>query len=699
VSSDLPEPPLSAFSGGPAREVLNWLYRFVAAIELSPSVAVHSQDRSGIVRFWNQACAALTGISASEAIGQPFVKLVRHIGQEREFDEVILSVWRTGEAIKAREWQVELRDGRRLWLHSSHFPVPGKGEEEVGQVFCMEVDLTARKELEDSLRQAGQVFDHARDAILLVDRAHRVLAANRAYTELTGYSAEEVIGVELPSLRLGVQERVFYDRLRDHVDDHGHWEGELWGMRRDGSTIPIRAVLSAITDQNGQASSYMLMLSDISERQRAVEQARHQAEHDALTGLPNRTLFMDRLGQALAGVARQRRQFALMFIDLDHFKAVNDKHGHEAGDAVLQEVANRLRRCVRRVDTVSRLGGDEFVVLLADIGGVDQAAHVAATIMQSVGRPIEAEVGSLSLSVSIGIAICPSDGEDPKTLLRHADVAMYHAKESGRSAFHFFSQEMNSRVFERVQMENRLRRALDNGEFELEYQPEIEIGSGRTVGFEALLRWRDPERGRLLPDAFIKAAEESGLIVPIGQWVLCEACQQGRRWHDAGLPVVVSVNLSNVQFVHDDLLRYIDEALAASNLAPEFLDLEITEKTIMNGDAAILATVNSLRERGVKLTIDNFGTGFSSLSSLRRFPLSKLKIDRSFIDDIVSEPEGVAMIPAIIALARSLKLKVIAEGVETAEQLEYLQQHGCDEYQGFYAGGAPPGPPPIPPPP
>ena len=701
MSSELPEPPLSALSGGPAREALDWLYRFVAAIELSPSVAVHSQDRSGTVRFWNRACVALTGISAREAIGQPFVKLVQHVGQEREFDEVIASVWRTGEAVTAREWHVELRDGRRLWLHSSHFPVPGdgRGEEDVRQVFCMEVDLTARKQREDSLRQAGQVFEHARDAILLVDRAHRVLAANRAYTELTGYPAGEVIGVELPSLRLGVQERAFYDGLRDHVNRQGHWEGELWGMRRDGSTIPVRAVLSAITDQDGEPSSYMLMLSDISERQRAVEQARHQAEHDALTGLPNRTLFMDRLEQALAAVARQHRQFALMFIDLDHFKAVNDKHGHEAGDAVLKEVAQRLRRCVRRVDTVSRLGGDEFVVLLADIGGVDQAAHVAATIMQSVARPIEAEAGPLGLSVSIGIAICPSDGDDPKTLLRHADVAMYHAKESGRSEFHFFSQEMNSRVFERVQMESRLRRALDNGEFELDYQPEIDIGSGRTVGFEALLRWRNPERGRLLPDAFIGAAEASGLIVPIGQWVLREACQQGRRWHDAGLPVVVAVNLSNVQFVHDDLLRYVDDALAASNLAPAFLELEITEKTIMNGDAAILATVTSLHQRGVKLTIDNFGTGFSSLSSLRRFPLSKLKIDRSFIDDIVSEPDGVAMIPAIIALARSLKLKVIAEGVETAEQLRYLQQHGCDEYQGFYAGGAPPGLPAATPPP
>jgi diguanylate cyclase (GGDEF)-like protein/PAS domain S-box-containing protein len=709
VSSDLPEPPLSAFPGGPARDVLDWLYRVVAAIELSPSVAVHSQDREGIVRFWNHACAELTGIPAREALGQPFGALVKHLGRQQEFDDTIASVWRTGQAARAREWQVELRDGRRLWLQSSHFPVPGDGagEDQTRQVFCMGVDVTARKEFEESLRQAGQVFEHARDAILVVDREHRVLAANRAYTELTGYAAEEVIGVELPSLRLGMQERAFYDRLRDHLDGLQHWEGELWCMRRDGSTVPLRAALSPITDESGAVTSYMVMLTDISERRRAVEQARHQAEHDALTGLPNRIRFMDRLEQALATVARQHRQFALMFIDLDHFKAINDTHGHEVGDAVLQEVAHRLRRCVRRVDTVSRLGGDEFVVLLADIGGVDQAAHVAATIMQSVAHPVPVAAGSpnltLALSVSIGIAICPSDGDDAKTLLRHADVAMYHAKENGRSAFQFFSQEMNSRVFERVQVEQRLRRALENGEFELEYQPEIDIGSGRTVGFEALIRWRDPERGLLMPDAFIGAAEESGLIVPIGKWVLLEACQQARRWRDAGFPVVVAVNLSNVQFAHADLLRYVDEALEASGLAPEYLDLEITEKTIMGGDAATLALVNTLRARGVQLTIDDFGTGFSSLSSLRRFPLSKLKIDRSFIDDIVSGPDAAAMIPAIIALARSLKLKVIAEGVETAEQLHFLQQHGCDEYQGFYAGAggtAPPVPaPPRPPPP
>ena len=696
VSSQLSEPSSSASPGGPACGTLDWQYHVAAAIALSPAVAVHSQDRHGIVRFWNKACAALFGIPAEEAIGQPFASLVRHLGREREFDQVLAGVWQTGEPVPAHEWHVELRDGRRLWLYSSHFPVPGEGGAdgeaygaaygEAHQVFCMEIDLTARKELETALRRASQVFEHARDAILLVDREHRVLAANRAYTELTGYPAAEVIGALLPSLRLGVQDIDFCNRLRAHLELHRHWEGELPCVRRDGSAIVLRAALSAMSE-DGATTGYMIMLSDISERRRAVEQARHQAEHDALTGLPNRILFMDRLGQALAAYTRQGRQFAIMFIDLDHFKEVNDGLGHEAGDAVLQEVANRLRHCVRRVDTVSRLGGDEFVVLLADIGTVDQddhVAHVAGTILQAAARPIDAGGQQASLSVSIGVAVCPADGDDAKTLLRHADVAMYHAKDSGRNAFRFFSPQMNERVQERIEMEERLRRALERGEFELDYQPEIDLRSGRTVGFEALLRWRDPERGRLLPEAFIAAAEESGLIVPIGEWVLREACQQARRWRDAGFPVVVAVNLSNVQFLHDKLLGYVDAALQASNLAPEFLDLEITEQTIMGGDAATLATVNQLRQRGVQLTIDDFGTGLSNLSSLRRFPLSKLKIDRSFVEDIVSAPEGAAMIPAIIALARSLKLRVIAEGVETEAQLHYLRQHGCDEYQGFY---------------
>jgi predicted signal transduction protein with EAL and GGDEF domain len=340
---------------------------------------------------------------------------------------------------------------------------------------------------------------------------------------------------------------------------------------------------------------------------------------------------------------------------------------------------------VRGVDTVSRLGGDEFVVLLADIGGADQAAHVAGSVMQAVARPIRTDGSEIVPSLSIGIAICPADGLDADTLLRHADVAMYHAKQSGRNQFSFFSPRMNEHVIERVQMEAMLRSALDNHEFVLEYQPEVDILTGRTIGAEALLRWRHPQRGLLLPHDFIGAAEESGLLVPIGEWVLREACRQACAWRDKGFPVAVAVNLSKAQFMHKNLLHSIDEALAVSRLDPHCLGLEVTEGVIMRGDAATAATVEALRARGVQLTVDDFGTGLMSLSSLRHFPLSKLKIDRSFVEDILRSPGEAALIPAIIALARSLKLKVIAEGVETAEQLHYLAQHGCDEYQGYYA--------------
>ena len=687
----LPPPLPLALPDGQGREALDALYRFVAAIELTPAVAVHSQDRSGIVRFWNRACAELFGIPAEQALGQPFASLVSHLEQQEEFDRAIAAIWSSLEAPPAREWHVQRPDGRRLWLHSSHFPVLGAGGAQ--QVFCMEMDISARKEIESTLQQAALVFDNSRDAILVLDHDYQVLAVNRAYTAMTGFPADTIVGASLPSLRLGVKDKGFYERILRHMDSHDHWEGELWSVRSDGATFPIRASLSTIRDAQGAITSYMALLSDITDRKRMEEEARHLAHHDPLTGLPNRALFMDRLAQALAANRRQRDEFALMFLDLDHFKAINDTHGHEAGDAVLQEVAARLTRCVRGVDTVSRLGGDEFVVLLTDIGGVDQAAHVAATVMQSVARPVASGGREISLSVSIGIAICPSDGQDAKTLLRHADVAMYHAKQNGRNEFCFFSPAMNAHVLERVQMEKRLRRALANDEFVLAYQPEVDIASGRTVGVEALIRWRDPERGLLLPEQFIGAAEESGLIVPIGQWVLHEACRQARQWRDQGYPVVVAVNLSNVQFVHNHLVHYVDEALAGSGLAPDCLELEITEAVVMNSGSATRDTIDALRARGVQLTIDDFGTGFSSLTGLRRLPLSKLKIDRSFVDEITRAPEQAVMIPAIIAVARSLKLRVVAEGVETAEQLRYLQQHGCDEYQGYYAAmasGTPP---------
>ncbi|KFI06218.1 hypothetical protein JN27_16710 [Massilia sp. BSC265] len=674
---------------GPGRQALDWLYRFVTAIELAPAVAVHSSDAAGIVRFWNHACTQLFGIPSSHALGKPFRDLVSHLDQQAEFERTIAGIWRDGIAPASRDWRVETAAGKRLWLHSNHFPVKRDGVTQ--QVFCMEVDITARKQVEDNLSQAARVFENAHEAIIVMDAEYRVQAVNQAFTAITGFGADDIIGATLASLPWGEDDDGgggFYDTIWSQLDGNDRWQGELSAMRKDGGHYTAWVALTTIRDPHGAASGYMATLSDISERKRAEARVRHQAEHDPLTGLPNRALFLDRMHQALATWRRQRDSFAVMFLDLDRFKAINDNNGHQTGDAVLREVAARLRGCVRRVDTISRLGGDEFVVLLADIGGVDQAAHVANAVMQAVSRPIEVAGQQLTLSASIGVAICPTDGSDVDTLMHHADVAMYHAKQNGRNSFRFFSPEMNARVFERGELEKRLRQALERGEFVLEYQPELDVGSGKVIGMEALIRWRHPERGLLLPQEFLPVAEECGLIVPIGEWVLREACTQARSWRDAGHAARVAVNLSDIQFLHGHLLDNVDAALAQSGLAPAWLDLEITEGAIMRGDHGLDDTVKSLRERGVQLTIDRFGTGLSSLSSLRRFPLSKLKIDRSFVSDIEHDPLDAALIPAIIAMARSLRLRVVAEGVETEEQLRFLRQHGCDEYQGFYAARA-----------
>lgn len=678
-------------------EALEALYRFVAAIELTPSVAVHCQDREGRVRFWNRTCATVFGIPASEAVGQPLDALVAHVGNG-DFDKMIAEIWRTGVAPLPRDWEVRLRNGTSRWMYSSHFPVVQDGVTQ--QVFCMEFDVSERHLQEDSLQHAGNVFANARNAMLVLDADHRVLALNRAFTDLSGHHTDDILGKPAPGLLWSTETRT-HARGEVHPDAapqqrdiwqaaaaQGYWEGELTAARSDGHVSPVWVALTAIRDLAGAVYSYVAVLTDISASKAVEQHARHQAEHDALTGLPNRVLFLDRLQQALAKERRQHGRFALLFLDLDNFKAINDTNGHHIGDAVLQQVGLRLTQCVRGVDTVSRLGGDEFVVLLADSGRVDQAAHVAGSIISVLGKPMNARGHEFNLTVSIGIAICPCDGNDADTLMRHADTAMYHAKRTAHSAFQFFNPAMNAHIMARVQLESQLRSALAGGEFILEYQPEIDVSTGHAVAAEALIRWRHPQRGLLLPGDFLDVAEGCGLSIPIGGWVLHEACRQAQVWRNAGLSMPVSVNLSSCQFTDQHLLETVDAALTSAGLPPEYLELEVTEAVIMRGDAATSANIDALTSRGVHLTVDDFGTGYSSLSWLQRFPLSKLKIDRSFIEEIASAPNETGMIPAIIAVARSLNVKVLAEGVETDAQLRFLEEHGCDEYQGYLA--APP---------
>jgi diguanylate cyclase (GGDEF)-like protein len=461
---------------------------------------------------------------------------------------------------------------------------------------------------------------------------------------------------------------------------------QFWGDVLLTAVAPD-ALCAVIRDISTRRMDQLLLsvalMRGVSDRRRSEARTRHLAEHDFLTDLPNRVLLLDRMSLALAAARRRASMLAILFLDLDRFKNINDTLGHHVGDLLLKEVAARLVKCVRSVDTVSRQGGDEFVIMLADIGGIDHAAHVAATILQAFEQEFVLEQHRLHITTSIGVSIFPGDGTDIDTLMKHADLAMYHAKEGGRNGYQFFSPEMNAQIVERVAFENELRRALAERQFVLEYEAQIDIASGQPLAAEALLRWRHPSLGLLRPQRFIAVAEDIGLMVPIGRWVLEQACAEAQRWRQAGHPLVVSVNLSPTQFLQRDLADSVQAALAATGLPPALLELELTEALIMKHSAIAPARLAALRALGVRLVIDDFGTGYTRVGHLGEYSVGKLKIDHSFVDGVV-DGDSTAVI-AIIAMAHSMGLKVLAEGVENAAQLSFLRLHGCDQYQGRYA--------------
>lgn len=547
--------------------------------------------------------------------------------------------------------------------------------------------FVAKEKAENKLKLAAAVFDSSLEGIFITDTNGTILAANDAVTRITGYRSSELIGQNPRMLKSDRHGKDFYVALWAAVSSQNQWEGEIWNKRKNGEIFPEWLSISAIKNEDGQVQNYIGIFIDISRQKKAENRLAHLAYHDKLTGLPNRDLFYDRLNTAILQAKRHQAEIAVLFIDLDHFKYINDTFGHTSGDIVLQQVAAQLKMCLRETDTLARMGGDEFTVVLQDFNSRSDVELTAQRILKSLNTPLLLENQELYISASIGISFFPEDGGNPALLMKHADTAMYSAKNSGRKRLRFFRSSMEGYSLKRIEMERQLRQGLERNEFKLYYQPQISLENGRIIGAEALIRWQHPEKGLLPPGQFIAIAEDTGLIEPIGEWVLREAWAQRQRWHKTGLEDFrIAVNLSAHQFNRISLVKTVADVLCRTEIDPAFLELELTETVAMQDVGKSLTIMKDLKKLGVQLSIDDFGTGYSSLMYLRQFPIDRLKIDRSFVADIANNPNEAAIVVAIIAMAHSMGLEVIAEGVETEDQLSFLKMHRCNVAQGYLMG-------------
>ncbi len=628
----------------------------------------------------NNAFAKLTGLE--NVVGKRVTEVIPGIEESQpELFEIYGRVALTGEP---ERFEIELK-ALGIWFSISAY---GTGN---GCFVATFDNVTVRKRAELALREAEEqyrtIFKENSIGMCYYSTADgRYLNVNPAFARIFGYdSPEEMLArVTNPSqLYVDPSRRLEFGR---QLREHGKTEKrEFQAYRKDGSKVWLRGSAGALHSADGKVLHYVGAVEDITDQKLLEEQVRYLAYYDALTGLANRTLLQDRLAKALAGARRHGEKVALLFLDLDRFKTINDSLGHSVGDLLLKEVAERLKKWAREQDTVARLGGDEFVVVLTAVKDVAGAAVAADRLMKTMSTEFMAQGHLLSPTCSLGISVYPDHGRDGEALIKNADAAMYCAKENGRNNFQFFSQEMNSRAVERLTLESSLRLALQREELFLVYQPQVDLATGKIIGAEALLRWRHPRLGLVPPNTFIPIAENSGLIILIGEWVLRTACAQARQWQDEGLPALpVAVNVSAVQFRQESFLQVIEKVLHETGLPPQYLELELTESLLLSNSDVMLSVLGKLNESGVKLSIDDFGTGYSSLSYLRQFPVYKLKIDRSFVQAMTADSDGAAIAATIINMAQSLNLKAIAEGVETEQQIVFLREHNCDEVQGYY---------------
>jgi diguanylate cyclase (GGDEF)-like protein/PAS domain S-box-containing protein len=640
-------------------------------------------DRDGQIVRWNQKFAELWHIPAdllNANVEAPMLKFATvQMTHPDDFLAKVMELYEHPE--ESSQDLLTLADGRLFERYSQPLRI---GPEIVGRFWSFR-DITSRRNAEEKVRLMAQVFEHSGEAIVITNENCTILTINSSFTRLTGYNPNEVVGQKTSMLKSGREPGEFYASMWAALVKDNYWQGEIWGKHKSGRIYPKWLALSVVRNDKGKITNFIGSFTDITEQKQAAQKIEHLAHYDALTNLPNRFSLIERLAQALEQARRSSCHLAVLVIDLDRFKNINDSLGHYVGDKLLFHVAARLLESVRSSDIVARLGGDEFVVVLPHIQSGVAAAHIVNKIQTALTQTYQLEGHNLYVTPSIGISVFPHDGETTYELMKNADLAMYHAKSKGRNNYQFFKHSMNDLAHERLLLESDLLTAIERNEFLLHYQPQIEMGTGRVIGVEALVRWQHHQRGLVPPDQFIPLAEETGLILPIGEWVLREACRQLKAWQSEGVTnLKMAINLSARQFKQSNLPQLVAGIIAESGIDANLLEFEITESAAMDNPEATIRHLRSFKEMGVDLAIDDFGTGYSSLNYLKLFPVNRLKIDKSFVKDIETDSDDAAIAAATIALAHTLGKQVVAEGVESRAQLNFLTLQQCDVAQGFY---------------
>ncbi len=673
----------SSEAGHLLEQVADRLSDMVLAVGLDGSLYYVSPSVENVIGYSDQVFIRLYNHAMTYSDDQRFLVVQKFVAKQLSD---LRSTFLSGYESALETLVVNHRDGFRVSLSVQCIAaLDGNGELEGAICVCR--DVSTRKQNLEAMALAAKVFENSLTAIYITNANGKIVQANQAFSRLTGYSLEEAVGESPELMDIERYSKSYFQSISDSLDRKDLWEGEIQHRRKDGQVFPAWVAITVLRDTNKRIINTISYFSDITEKKNSENKIHRLAYFDPLTSLPNRSLFTDRLMQSINRAKRNDGQVALLFLDLDRFKAINDSLGHALGDALLHQVGQRLRDCVRNEDTVARMGGDEFTVILGDLKdrtqAVTTAAHVAEKIRHTLVEPFMIRNREVFTGASIGLAFYPTDGSEPKTLLQNADTAMYHAKSAGKNNYQFYTSAMNAKAKERLELESALHQAVNNMQFELYYQPILSADTGEPTAVEALVRWIHPEKGVILPGEFIAIAEESGLIKPLGNWVLRQACQQWVDWKKQGQPVPrIAINVSAKQFVGGFIVQTLRDIFSHLEIPPGAIELELTESALMQDYQYTTEVLEEMKRMGVSISIDDFGTGYSSLNHLKRFPVDNLKVDRSFIEGLPAH-EDQRIVQAIVALAKSLNLRVIAEGVENALQLEFVQSIGCDEVQGF----------------